>query len=304
MPTNDINKVMQGLSQKKDSYVRYVNDEVITWCSGCGNYQIQNALKRSLTLEGYTADKVLMSFDIGCNGNGSDKIAMNTFHGLHGRALPLAAGAAMGNTDLKVIASAGDGGTMSEGINHLVHCVRSEYPITFILHNNHNYGLTTGQCSACTLPGRPMNGSPDGQLLEPMNPSEFVLNLNPSFVARTFSGDVKHMTKMFRKALNHKGFAFVEVLQTCPTYNKVTPQEWYWERVKYLEDIKGWKADDLEKAKKYIKDFKKNVYLGVFYENKNVVPYVNKLPYLSDYKGNPANEVKHFDVSKLIKGFE
>jgi len=304
MPLNDIKPVLNGLSQKKDTYVRYTNDEVITWCSGCGNYNIQNALKRALTLEGYKPEDILMSFDIGCNGNGSDKIGMNTFHGLHGRALPLAAGAAMGNSKLKVIASAGDGGTMSEGINHLIHCLRSEYPVLFILHNNHNYGLTTGQASSCTPKGFPMNGSPDGQLLEPMNPSEFVLNLNPSFVARSFSGDIKHMTKMLRKALNHKGFAFVEMLQTCPTYNKATPQSWYWERIKYLEDIKDWKADNLEKAKKYIQDFEKNIYLGLFYQNKNVIDYVHKLPYLADYKGNPAQEVKHFNVGPFLKAFE
>lgn len=304
MPTNDIKKVLKDLGSNKNTYVDYENEEVITWCNGCGNYQIQNALKRALTLEGYKTNDILMCFDIGCNGNGSDKIGGYTFHGLHGRSLPLAAGAAMGNSKIKVIASGGDGGTMSEGINHLVHCVRSEYPMLFILHNNHNYGLTTGQASACTPQGYEMNGSPDGQLLEPMNPTEFVLNLNPSFAARTFSGDVKHMTKIFQKALNHKGFAFVEVLQVCPTYNKATPQDWYWERIKYLEDLKNWKADDLKKAKKYVGDFEKNVYLGMFYENKDAVNYVHKLPYLKDYEGNPADEVKYFNISKLLKDSE
>lgn len=303
-PTNGITTVLKELAQKQATYVKYETDEIITWCSGCGNYNIQNALKRALTLENYRPENILFCFDIGCNGNGSDKIGGYTFHGLHGRSISVAAGAAIANPHIKVIASGGDGGTMSEGISHLVHSVRSDYPMLFILHNNHNYGLTTGQASATTPKGFPMNGSPDGVIIDPMNPAEFVLGLNPSFVARSFSGDVKHMTKMFRKALRHKGFAFFEILQTCPTYNKATPQEWYWERIKYLEDVKSYKASDLAAAKKMVEDFEKNIYLGLFYQNKQSPSFIERLPNRQNYKTGPVDEVKHFNVSKLLKAFE
>lgn len=301
---NDTKTVLKDLSKKKDTYVKYGTKEVITWCHGCGNYNIQNALKRALTLEGYEPHNVLYCFDIGCNGNGADKIGGYTFHGLHGRSISAAAGACLANPHVKVIASGGDGGTMSEGINHLVHAVRSDYPMLFILHNNHNYGLTTGQASATTPKNFPMNGSPDGVVPDPMNPSEFVMGLNPSFVARSFSGDVKHMTKVLRKALNHKGFAFVEMLQVCPTYNRATPQSWYWDRIKYTEDLKNYKANDIKKARELVEDFEKNIYLGVLYQDLQRPNFVDKLVNRKDIKTAPIDEVKHFPIGKLIKEFK
>ncbi len=301
---NATKTVLKNLSEKKDTYVKYETDEVITWCHGCGNYNIQNALKRALTLEGFKTQNILYCFDIGCNGNGSDKIGGYTFHGLHGRVISIASGASIANPHIKVIASGGDGGTMSEGINHLIHAVRNDYPVLFILHNNHNYGLTTGQASATTPKGFAMNGSPDGVLPDPMNPSEFVLNLNPSFVARSFSGDIKHMTKVLRRALNHKGFAFVEMLQVCPTYNKATPQSWYWDRIKYTSDLKDYKANDIEKAKKLTKDLEKNIYLGVLYEDPKKENFIEKLQNRKNLKTAPVDEVKHYSISKFFKEFE
>ncbi len=301
---NNTKEVLKDLSKKKDTYVKYETNEVITWCHGCGNYNIQNALKRALTLEGFEPQNILYCFDIGCNGNGSDKIGGYTFHGLHGRVISVAAGACLANPNIKVIASGGDGGTMSEGINHLVHAVRSDYPMLFILHNNHNYGLTTGQASATTPKNFPMNGSPDGVVPEPMNPSEFVLNLNPSFVARSFSGDIKHMTKVLRRALRHKGFAFVEMLQVCPTYNKATPQTWYWDRIKYTSDIKNYRTNNIKKAKEIVKDFEKNIYLGVLYEDKKRENFVEKLVNRKNIKTAPVEEVRNYPIGKFLKEFE
>ncbi|MFC1655827.1 thiamine pyrophosphate-dependent enzyme [Patescibacteria group bacterium] len=301
---NDTSQVLKTLSKRKDTYVKYEGEEVITWCHGCGDYNIQNALKRALTLEGFHYQDVLHSYDIGCNGNGSDKIGGYTVHGLHGRSISLGAGASLGNSKLKIIASGGDGGTMSEGISHLVHSVRSDYPMLFILHNNHNYGLTTGQASATTPKGFAMNGSPDGVVVEPMNPSEFVLGLHPTFVARSFSGDIKHMTKTLRAALKHKGFAFVEMLQVCPTYNRATPQEWYWDRIKYIEDLKKYDSTNLDAAKKIVQDFEKEIYLGVLYQKKDYPPFQERLPSREGIKTSPHEEVKNFDISKFLKDFE
>ncbi len=302
--TNETENMIKNLSERKDTYLRYENEEVITWCNGCGNYGIQNALKRALTLEGFEPDKILYCFDIGCNGNGSDKIGGYTFHGLHGRSISAAAGACIANPNIKVIASGGDGATMSEGINHLVHAVRNDYPMLFILHNNHNYGLTTGQASATTPKGFPMNGSPDGVIPEPMNPIEFVLGLNPSFAARSFSGDIKHMTGVFRKALKHKGFAFVEILQVCPTYNRATPQSWYRERIKYVDDLKNYNANNLKKAREIVEDFEKNIYLGVVYQDEKRENFMDKLQNRKNIKTASIDEVKNFPIENLLKAFE
>lgn len=305
MRTNNNQKkeLVEELAKKQEVYKLYETNEVLTWCDGCGNYSIQNALKRALTLENYKPEEILYCFDIGCQGNGSDKIGGYTFHGLHGRVISAAAGASMANPNLKVIASGGDGGTMSEGINHLVHAVRNNYKMLFILHNNHNYGLTTGQASATTPKGYPMNGSPDGVLTEPMNPTKFVLNLEPTFVGRSFSGDIKHMTKIFRSALNHNGFAFVEILQVCTKYNKATSQKWYWDRIKYVKGIKKYDSTNICRAKEIAESFEKEIYLGVLYRDNKKPNCYDAQPNRKDIKSSPINEVKPHSITKLLKNF-
>jgi len=291
------------LADRKTEYLAYEGTEIITWCSGCGNYGIQNALERALVLEGVKPDQTLFCYDIGCHGNGSDKIGnkvIYTLHGLHGRVIPVAAGAAVANPKIKVIAEGGDGGTMSEGVNHLVHSVRSNYPMVFILHNNENYGLTTGQASATTRMGNKMNGSPDGVISPPMNCSDFVLGLNPTFVARSFSGDVKHMTDILRAAIRHNGFAFVEILQVCTTYNHATPQEWYLERVKYLDKT----PKTIEAARKAAADMENKINIGILYQDKKSVDYLGRLANRAGVKTAPVDEVGRFDINGLLKQFE
>ena len=120
---------------------------------------------------------------------------------------------------LPVIAFGGDGATFSEGIGHLVHGLRSNYPITFVLHNNANYGLTTGQASALTSQRQPMNWSPNGIPERTLASMRFIFSLEPTFVARGFTGNIKLMTRILHTAIQHRGFAFVDLLQACPTYN-------------------------------------------------------------------------------------
>jgi len=291
------------LADRKAEYLAYEGNEVITWCAGCGNYGIQHALERALVLEGIKTRDVLFCYDIGCNGNGSDKIASGggyTLHGLHGRVIPAAGGAAIANPKIKVIAEAGDGATMSEGVNHLVHGVRSNYPMVFILHNNENYGLTTGQASATTRKGQPMNGSPDGVIAEPMNVCDFVLGLHPTFVARSFSGDVKHMTDVLRAAIRHNGFAFLEIMQVCTTYNHATPLEWYHERVQYLKNT----PKTIEAARKAAADMENKMNIGILYQDKKSVNYLGLLKNREGIATAPVDEVRKYDIKELLKQFE
>lgn len=300
------NDDLKALADRKDEYMKYESNQALTWCEGCGNFPIQKALERALVLEGLKTSDVLLCFDIGCHGNGSDKIAGMggyTLHGLHGRIVSAAAGAALANPRIKVIAEAGDGGTFSEGPGHLIHAVRSNYPMLFILHNNENYGLTTGQASATTRKGHPMNGSPDGVVVDPINTCEFVLGLGPSFVARSFSGDVNHMTDILRAGLRHNGFAFVEILQTCPTYNLATPQSWYWDKVRHLEEVKGYDSSDVDMAREAARDLEKEIKIGVLYQDKNSVNFLDRLPARKGIKTALVDEVKPFDVGKLTQAF-
>ncbi|MFH1012695.1 MAG: thiamine pyrophosphate-dependent enzyme [Candidatus Peregrinibacteria bacterium] len=295
---------LETLAKRKQEYIKFEGDEKLTWCAGCGDYSIQKAMERALVLENLTTQNVAIFFDIGCHGNGSDKIGGYTFHGLHGRVISAAAGACLANPKMKVIAQGGDGGTLSEGINHLVHAVRSNYPMVFILHNNENYGLTIGQASATTRPGQPMNGSPDGVLIPPMNPCHFVLSLNPTFVARTFSGDTKHMTKVLRAALRHNGFAFVEVMQLCPTFNRATTANWFWERIEYVEDLKNYDPTNLAAALEASKDLEKNITMGVLFQDKKSPNFYQRVPSRQSKKTTLVEEVEYHDISKLMKGLE
>lgn len=290
------------LGQKKRELLAFESNERLTWCNGCGDYGIRNALMRAMALEGLTQQDVAVFYDIGCHGNGADKIGAYTFHGLHGRVIPLAAGAAIANPRLKVIAEGGDGGTLSEGIGHLVHAVRSNYKMLFILHNNENYGLTTGQASSTTRKGRRMNGTPDGVFLEPMNVCDFVLGLGGTFVARTFSGDVKHMADMLRRGLAHNGFAFLEVLQACPSYNRETPQEWYWERIKYLENGKGAASgmQGREEARRLAADLEKEINVGIFYRDPASVSFLDQLASRKGRKTTLVEEVAAQNITGFV----
>jgi len=267
MDKNTYIKDIESLERNANIYKSYEGEQKLTWCSGCGNYSIQNALRMALTIEEIPNHKACICFDVGCNGNGADKLSTYTVHGLHGRAIPLAAGIAVANPELTVVTSSGDGATYSEGANHLIHAIRSDYNLTFIQHNNSLFALTTGQASAATRRGMPLNSAPDGVMADPINPIKFVLSLNPTFVARTFSGDLEHMTEMIRAGIRHPGFSFIEVLQVCPTYSRKTGQKWFWDRVRYVEDIKDYNNSDIWAAMKVAEDMDNEIMLGLLYHD-------------------------------------
>ncbi len=297
--TNENLKLLTGFA---DQYMQYdTSDDVpLTWCEGCGNYGIQNALKRALVLEKLGRKDVLFCFDVGCSGNGSDKMEGYTIHGLHGRVLPLAAGVKIGNQKKTVIAEAGDGATFSEGAGHVVHAVRNDYPIMFLHHDNQNYALTTGQASSLTPKGCQMNASPDGVAQEPLSHLQMVLSLGPSLVIRTCSVDLDHMTEMFRVALRHDGFAFVEVLQACPTYNKHTKHEWYLEHVKLIEELKQYDPTDLYEARKIV-DIEDPLYLGVLYKNDQKENFLDAVHHRKRTSTSLVEEVHPVDISEFLK---
>lgn len=293
----------QQLEQNAKIYQSYECGEKLTWCSGCGNYSIQNATRMALTLEEIPPHQAMLCYDVGCNGNGSDKLTAYSIHGLHGRVIPLAAGISIANSDLHVIASAGDGATYSEGITHLVHAIRNDYRVTFLQHNNTLYALTTGQPSATTRRGMPLNSAPDGVIADPINPIEFVLSLNPTFVARTFSGDVDHMTKIIRQGLNHTGFAFIEVLQVCSTYNRINTQNWFWDRIHDVDQDPNYDNTDIIAAKQVSYDTNEKIAIGLLYHNPQT-NFLHRLVNREGIKSKPVDEVAPFDVSKLMESFK
>lgn len=296
-------KDIQILVEKSKELMSLDTSRKITWCGNCGNYGIQNALKRALVLEGLERKDYVLCFDVGCGGNGSDKFEANTIHGLHGRVLSLAAGVKIADYNKKVIASAGDGATFSEGVNHLVHSVRNDYPVVFIFHNNENYGLTTGQASACTPQGATMNGTPNGVYLEPLNTLDFVMSLNPTFVARGYSGEVEQMTDLLRAALNHNGFAFIEVLQACPTYNHETPEDWYATRVNDVASLTDYDKTDIWQARKIVQRAwtqDEKIYTGLIYHKPRELDFMQQQAGRDTYTTTLVEEVTHRDISAFM----
>lgn len=297
---------MQSCNCHDKSHVHfgdYFSENLYNWCTNCGNYGIHAAVKRALVEENIAPGDTLLCFDIGCHGNGSDKIGGYRFHGLHGRVIPFACGASVANRDVNIIAFGGDGGTLGEGINHLITGIRGNYNITFVLHNNLNYGLTLGQPSATTKPGVKMTAAPDGVTSDPLHPMRLVLSLNPSFAARTFSGDINHMTKTFVAGLRHKGFSFIEVLQSCPTYNLMTPHEWYQQRVKDVSQITGYNSRDYGAAREVAEDLEKQIAIGVLYQNQEHPAFLDRQANRVKVKTELVDEVKPFDTKKLLDAF-
>jgi len=286
----------------------YYNEVQPTWCSGCGDYAIWAALKRALVELDIAPHEVLLCFDIGCNGNMNDKVRGYRIHTLHGRVLPIAAGAKLANPNVKVIAFAGDGATYSEGINHFINTVRCNYPITFFVHNNANYALTTGEASATTPQNFPRTGSPEGPTASTLNPIELALALGPAFVARGFSGNIQQLVKIFKEAIlfQEKGLAYVDILQACPTYNKEMTHDWYLSKVKDIEKTEGYDKTSMEQAKKVAADMQTQIATGVLYRNDNLSSYLDRLTYRKTNWANSTlvEEVKHQDISGLLSSFK
>jgi 2-oxoglutarate/2-oxoacid ferredoxin oxidoreductase subunit beta len=287
------------LFSKKDLYLSYEEvDEKMTWCGGCGNYGIQKALFRALALGDITQKQCVICYDVGCSGNESDKLWAYTIHGLHGRVLPLAQGIHLANPDLTIIAHAGDGATFSEGVNHLVHAIRNDYNITFLHHNNGIYGLTTGQASSTTRRGQKANASSSWVLPDPLNPLELVLSLHPTFVARTFSGDVDHMTAMIQAGIGHQGFSFIDIAQACPTYNRSLTHEWYLEHLQSVDHIAWYDPANIEHARRAISDLDV-ITTGVLYHHPGT-HFFARLPQRQGTTTSIIDEVRHYDITALI----
>ena len=207
-----------------------------TWCPGCGDFGILNAVKRGLVQAGVAPHEVLIVSGIGCGSKLPDYAKVNGFMTLHGRPLPVATGAKLGNHGLKVITVHGDGDSMGLGMGHFIHTARRNLDITDLIQNNQIYGLTKGQYSPTSDQGAITKTSPDGSFEMAANPLALALAAGATFVSRGFAGDVKGLADLIAKAVEHKGYALVDILQPCVTFNRKNTYDWYRERVYNLAE--------------------------------------------------------------------
>jgi 2-oxoglutarate ferredoxin oxidoreductase subunit beta len=226
-----------------------------TWCPGCGNFAILEAMKKAIQEIGQ--EKVVLVADIGCNSKIVDYLNVSSLGSLHGRPIPSASGIKMANPKLKVVVFTGDGGSLNEGISHLIHAAKKNTDITVIMHNNRLFALTTGQYTASSPKGFKGKSTPDGSIEEPLNTLELMMAAKASFIGRTYSSKIDYTKKMIIEAINHKGFSFIEVLQPCPSFFNTF--QFYNEKV--------YEADANEKLiKEWNYDEKGRIPLGIFYK--------------------------------------
>ncbi len=232
------------------------------WCPGCGNYPIREALAEALAELELPHEQVLICSGIGQAAKTPHYIKANGFNGLHGRALPPALGARVANKNLKVIVSSGDGDSYSEGGNHFIHNVRRNPNLAHFIHDNQVYGLTKGQASPTSDRGMVTGVQVNGVINPALNPLALALVLGAGFVARCFSGEKEHLKETMKAAINFKGYALVDILQPCVSFNKYNTYGWYSERVYFPEisDSTDWSA-----AMELARQWGDKIPLGIFY---------------------------------------
>lgn len=276
----------------------YRSDDPIAWCSGCGNFGILNALKRALARLDLKPEQVLMVSGIGQAAKLPHYLRCNTFNGLHGRTLPVAAGARIANHDLTVIAVGGDGDGYAEGGNHFLHAMRRNIDMTYLVHNNQVYGLTKGQASPTSDPGMVTGTTPKGLFAGPERPLALAVASDCSFVARGYAGEMGHLSDLIAMAIRNEGFSFVEILQPCVSFNKVNTYDWYKERVYILEESS---YDPTDRAAAFEKalEWGEKIPLGVLYRGDR-----KTYEELAGLKGSRPLADREWDEKRLTGLFE
>ncbi|WP_101297756.1 thiamine pyrophosphate-dependent enzyme [Halegenticoccus soli] len=191
-----------------------------TWCPGCGDFGVLKALKQAMPEVGRTPDETLLVTGIGCSGKLNSYFESYGFHTIHGRSLPIARAAKLANPGIEVIAAGGDGDGYGIGGNHFIHTARENHDMTYIVFNNEIFGLTKGQTSPTSPKGHKSKTQPHGSAKEPLRPLSMSLNAGASYIARTAAVNPNQAKEILKEAMEHDGFAHIDFLTQCPTWNK------------------------------------------------------------------------------------
>ncbi|MHA2357287.1 MAG: 2-oxoacid:ferredoxin oxidoreductase subunit beta [Candidatus Heimdallarchaeaceae archaeon] len=245
-----------------------------TWCPGCGNFAQWRGIRQAIIDLKIPPEEVVLISGIGCSSHMPNFLNVYGLQSLHGRGIPVATGVRLANPKLTVMVYGGDGDVYGIGGNHFLHACRRNVDIITIVSNNFVYGLTTGQASATTPVGTITRTTPRGSIENPLNPISLALSAGATFVARGFSGDLKHLSWVIKEAIDHRGFAFVDVFSPCITFNKNQTFDYFRERTYKLEEIDHDK-EDLTEALEYANQrfFKEKLPIGIFYQIENKTTY-------------------------------
>ena len=235
------------------------------WCPGCGNFSIAKAVKQALVASNLKPHEVLFVSGIGQAAKAPHYLNANVFNGLHGRSLPVATGAKLSNSNLTVMVESGDGCNYGEGGNHLLAAIRRNVNITLLVHNNQVYGLTKGQASPTSDEGFVTKAQPQGAPSSAFNPIALAVAMRAGFVARGFAGMIDHLSELIQQGIAHHGFALIDILQPCVSFNTVNTFAWYEKRCSPMPakyDPTNW-----DEAMKVACQWGDRIPIGVIYQN-------------------------------------
>lgn len=280
------------------------NAKTETWCPGCGDFGVNGALKRAVVNLKLRPHDIVLVTGIGCSSKITDYFKSYGFHTLHGRTLPVATAIKLANPRLTVIVATGDGDGYAIGMGHFIHTIRRNPDITMVVMNNQVYGLTKGQYSPTAQMGFPSGTTPGGSKDHPIDGCALALAAGATFVARTFSGDMKETTAILEAAIRHRGFALVDDLSPCVTFNKVNTYVWFRENTFKLSQ-EEYEPTDRRRALDLLLSSEK-IPVGILYQDPNppkpyeelVLERIDEPPAFQDLS------LERWDYESIMEEFE
>jgi 2-oxoglutarate ferredoxin oxidoreductase subunit beta len=236
------------------------------WCPGCGNFPMLKAFKQALAELNLRPEEILLVSGIGQSSKFPHYLKCHTFNGIHGRSLPVATGVRLANPNLKVVITTGDGDQYGEGGNHLLAAFRRNPDITLVVHNNQVYALTKGQASPTSDQGFKSPIQPEGVPYPPLHALALAVAQDCSWVGRGFAGMPEHLKELYKQAISHRGFALLEVLQPCVSFNKVNTYQWYQARVYLVEEEPDYAPENELWAYQKAKEWGDRIPIGVLFK--------------------------------------
>lgn len=259
-----------------------------TWCPGCGHYSVMTGIQKACMGLELEPHEVAVITGIGCSGKVSEYMRAYGFHTLHGRSLPVAQAVKLASSGMKVIASGGDGDGFGIGAGHFTHAARRNVDFTYVCMDNQIYGLTKGQTSPTSRQGTKSNTSPEGSGEREVKPLELALAAGASFVAQSFSGDIKGLTSLIQQGMEHEGFSLINVFSPCVTYNKVNTYDFFKENIVQVDELDNYDPTDLSQAYAAVVE-NKSMLQGVVYKN-------DRPAYHTFLDGYPEASIAHSSI--------
>ncbi|PSQ16895.1 2-ketoglutarate ferredoxin oxidoreductase subunit beta [Halobacteriales archaeon QS_8_69_73] len=279
-----------------------------TWCPGCGDFGVLKALKGAMAELGRDPEEVLLVTGIGCSGKLNSYFESYGFHTIHGRSLPVARAAKLANPDLEVVAAGGDGDGYGIGGNHFMHTARENHDMTYIVFNNEIFGLTKGQTSPTSPKGHESKTQPHGSAKSPIRPLSLALTSGASYVARTAAVNPNQAQEILVEAIEHDGFAHIDFLTQCPTWNKDAKQYVPYIDVQQNDDYdfdrsdRGEAAEMMQRTERSL--YEGEVLTGRFYHEPDRPSYGEEKREVGEMPEEPLAEQYHDDDYEWERSYD